>query len=321
MLKCECGFQCKMRHNMHIHRESKNHERNMKLVTNQVESNVNNGTFSCHLCDYSTNVKANYRKHIISAKHLNKIKDDMPQEPVRLIEVMDMFLKHQTDMSEKHLQLHASTLYNQQIQNTEMFKALTDRILAHPVQPPIMLEQTITNNNHTTTNNSKQFNLNLFLNEECKNAMNMSDFIRNVIITAEDLENIGELGYTEGMSKILTKAIRSTETTERPMHCTDVKRETIYVRKDDVWKKDEDCEETKRLIQHISHKNYKALAEWREQHPEHAEQDTVDYESWYSISRNMCNTDPLALKKLIRHLALTTSVEKNQIVLSKTDTV
>ena len=82
MFKCECGFQCKMRHNMHIHRESKNHERNMKLVTNQVESNVNNGTFSCHLCDYSTNVKANYRKHIISAKHLNKIKDDMPQEPV-----------------------------------------------------------------------------------------------------------------------------------------------------------------------------------------------------------------------------------------------
>jgi hypothetical protein len=123
---------------------------------------------------------------------------------------------------------------------------------------------------------------------------------------------LGEMGYTEGMSKILTKAIRSTETTERPMHCTDVKRETIYVRKDDAWKKD--GEETKRLIQHIAHKNYKALMEWREQHPEHTEPDTADYEAWYTISRNMCNTDPAALKKLIRHLALTTAVEKNELV-------
>ena len=144
--------------------------------------------------------------------------------------------------------------------------------------------------------------------------MNINDFIQNVVITMEDLEHLGEVGYTEGMSKILTKAIRSTETSERPMHCTDVKRETIYVKKDDAWKKDEDCEETKRLIQHISHKNYKALTEWREQHPEHTEQDTADYEAWYTISRNMCNTDPAALKKLIRHLAVTTAVEKNQLV-------
>jgi len=308
MLKCECGFQCKMRHNMHVHRESKNHERNMKLVTNQVETNVNNGTFFCHLCDYSTMVKANYRKHIISSKHQNKIKDDKPRDiqPVTLVEVMDMFMKHHETVN---------------IQQTEMFKMFADRIVAsqqqqvQQQQPQQQQPQNvmIANNCQNTINNQK-FNLNLFLNEDCKNAVNMSDFIRNVIITAEDLENIGELGYTEGMSKILTKAIRSTETTERPMHCTDVKRETIYVRKDDAWKKDEDCEETKRLIQHIAHKNYKALSEWSKEHPEHTEHDTADYEAWYTISRNMCNTDPSALKKLIRHLALTTAVEKNALV-------
>jgi hypothetical protein len=95
-------------------------------------------------------------------------------------------------------------------------------------------------------------------------------------ITSEDLENIGEFGYTDGMSKILSKALRAIETTERPMHCTDAKRETIYVRKDDVWKKDDDCEETKRLITHIAHKNYKALTEWSKEHPEHTEHDTAD---------------------------------------------
>jgi hypothetical protein len=253
--------------------------------------------------------------------------EETPPKPVLLIEVMEMFMKHHettlkhqeatqlqnTEMLMKHLQHQENT----QIQNTEMFKALADRIVACQQQlsplPPLMNQQI--QQTHTNSHN-KKFNLNLFLNEECKNAMNMTDFIQSVVVTMEDLEHLGEMGYTEGMSKILTKAIRSKETTERPMHCTDVKRETIYVRKDDTWKKDEDCEETKRLIQHISHKNYKALSEWREKHPEHAEPDTADYEAWYTISRNMCNTDPSALKKLIRHLALTTAVERNELVVS-----
>ena len=212
-----------------------------------------------------------------------------------LIEVMEMFLNHMKHETDSH-----------KIQQTELFKTFAERILAHQQQ-----QQPMTNTIH-----NKKFNLNLFLNEDCKNAMNLNEFIQSVEVTMEDLEHLGQVGYTEGMSKILTKAIRSTETTERPMHCTDVKRETIYVRKDDTWKKDEDCEETKRLIQHIAHKNYKALSEWREQHPEHAEPDTADYEAWYTISRNMCNTDPLALRKLIHHLALTTAVEKNGSMIS-----
>jgi hypothetical protein len=213
--------------------------------------------------------------------------------------MMEMFFNHLKDES---------------IQKNELLKTFADRIVSHHTTPDsnyiVQTAETMTN----TIHHNQKFNLNLFLNEECKNAMNMNDFIQNMVITMEDLEYLGEVGYTEGMSKILTKAIRSTETSERPMHCTDVKRETIYVRKDDAWKKDEDCEETKRLIQHISHKNYKALSEWREQHPEHTDSDTADYEAWYSISRNMCNTDPSALKKLIRHLALTTAVEKTTLI-------
>jgi hypothetical protein len=311
-----------MEHNLHVHRESKNHERNMKFVTSQVETNANNGIFSCSSCDYSTSVKANYRKHVISAKHLNKIKELMPPlsppssssaPSPTLMEVMDMFLKHQTDMSEKHLQLHASTSHNQQIQNTEMFKVLTDRILSsHQTQPPIMLEQTITNN--TTTNNSKKFNLNVFLNEECKNAVNLSDFVKNVVVSIEDLEHLGNAGYVEGMTRILTKAIQGKETTERPMHCTDVKREKFIIRENDAWKKDVQHEETQRAVEHIAHKNYKVLMEWRQQHPEHEIADTPDYETWYRISRNMCNTDPGAMKKLLQHMATITAIEKEKLI-------
>ena len=313
MQPCECGVLCTSNYNLERHRLTRSHEVN--LLCGVVKEN---GLYVCTMCQYSTLRKDNFRKHVQSAKHQAKLArttestispqgGDNDAQPVMLIEVMEMFLnhmKHETD--------------SQKIQQTELFKTFADRIVAHQQQHPQPSQQitvqTVETMTNTNNNNNQKFNLNVFLNEDCKNAMNMNDFIQSVVITMEDLEHLGEVGYTEGMSKILTKAIRSTETSERPMHCTDVKRETIYVRKDDAWKKDEDCEETKRLIQHISHKNYKALSEWREQHPEHTESDTADYEAWYSISRNMCNTDPSALKKLIRHLALTTAVEKNQLV-------
>ena len=341
MLTCSCGFMCDRANNMQTHRESKQHEKNMQHLSKQLKTDET-GLYSCESCKYSTSLKANYRKHVLTTKHKNTI-EQQEVKPVLLLEVMEMFLKFHANATEKQQTIHANATEKQHIQTTEMFKALADRIVAHDQQQQLVsthnqqteilktfadhiahataANQNVQNSFISTTgqnnlvgNTMQKFNLNLFLNEECKNAMNMNDFIQGVVVTMEDLENLGEMGYTEGMSKILTKAIRSKETSERPMHCTDVKRETIYVRKDDAWKKDDDCEETKRLIQHITKKNYKALTEWRNEHPEHTEHDTADYEAWYTISRNMCNTDPSALKKLIRHLALTTAVEKNQLV-------
>ena len=309
MQTCECGVLCTSNYNLERHRLTRSHELN--LLCGGVSKQ--NGLYECNLCNYSTLRKDNFRKHVQSAKHKSaKNREVKPEDrclsqnqvvqPVMLIEVMELFLnhmKHETD--------------SQKVQQTELFKTFADRIVAHQQQqPPITVVQTA--ETMTNTNNNQKFNLNVFLNEECKNAMNMNEFIQRVSITAEDLEHLGAVGYTDGMSKILTKAMCGIETTERPMHCTDAKRETIYVRKDDAWKKDDDCEETKRLITHIAHKNYKALTEWRNEHPEHTEHDTADYEAWYSISRNMCNTDPTALKKLIRHLALTTAVEKNGLI-------
>jgi hypothetical protein len=187
-------------------------------------------------------------------------------------------------------------------QNTVLVKALLADRATQPQN--VMLE----NSQNTTITNNKSFNLQFFLNEECKNAMNFSDFLKTLSVTMEDIEHLGEVGYTQGMSKILTKAL--SETNVRPMHCTDAKRETMYVKENDEWHKDLDCEESERLIRHIQQKNYKALKEWRDNHPEHTVSDSEDYEAWYRISRNMCNTDPSALRKLIRHLAAVTAVEK-----------
>ena len=257
---------------------------------------------------------------------------------------------------EKQQIFHASAAEKQKIQDTEMFKGLMDRMFCYqqqqqqiqqqqqqlqqqqplPPHPPRQLEnvfiesnptqsnsqnQTTNSQNTTTTTTStnshnKKFNLNFFLNEECKHAQNLSDFVKNVVISMEDLEHIGNVGYTQGMSKILTKAIQEKEEKDRPMHCTDVKRETIYIRENDKWTKDLEREETKKAIEYISNKNYKAFRQWRDLHPEYAIHDTEDYETWYRISRHMCNTDPNAVKKLVHHLATITAIEKGDMVLA-----
>jgi len=256
------------------------------------------GIFRCETCTFTTVRKHNLRKHILSSKHMVSIESQIPSAvPATVLsDVMSMF-KDQIGMIFKHQE-------TTQQQNTEMMKALlADRQSVVLAQQPLVMET------NTTTNTNNSFNLQFFLNEECKNAMNFSDFINTISVTLEDIQHIGEVGYTAGMSKIITKAMRDTKS--RPLHCSDAKRETIYVKENDEWHRDLDCEETSRLIRNIVSKNYKALAEWRATLPEQLIHDTPEYEAWYSMSRNMCNTDPAALKKLIRHLATITAIEKN----------
>ena len=318
MLTCECGYTCVRKQNLDRHRRSDKHEVNLSLLELNIVAD-DYGKYVCTMCGYATMRRDNYRKHVNSSKHKNKKEEQPPVSkddslrPVLLFEVMEMFLKHQTEI----MKVSAETSEKQQIQHTEMFRALTDRVVAHHHQQQLISgPQNVFLQQATTTTNSHntKFNLNLFLNEECKNAQNLTDFVKNVIISIEDLEHLGEVGYTEGMSKILSKAMQSKETTKRPIHCTDLKRETIYVRENDAWKIDMQREETIKAIEHIANKNYKTFKEWRDLHPEHAIADTEDYETWYRISRNMCNTDPTAMKKLVHHLATMTAIEKGDSI-------
>jgi hypothetical protein len=225
----------------------------------------------------------------------------MKRQETTQIQNTEMFIKHQENM---------------QIQNTEMFKTLADRIVASSSQTTLQNNANNTtnnaNNNNTTTTTNKKFNLNFFLNEECKNAMNLSDFIEQLAVNMEDLEYICEVGYTQGMSKIISKAINEKRKTERPIHCSDPKRETMYVRKDDAWQKDPNKDECQRLIDQIVSKNYKCMKKWCDDHPNYQVSDSPDYEKWYSITRKICNADPRAMKKLIHHLALATEIEKSE---------
>jgi hypothetical protein len=232
-------------------------------------------------------------------------------------EVMSMFLKHQETTQDQHFQQNKEILNLVKSLLTAAAPPPTPLLAAAPPPPPlqnVMLENTTNNssnnsNSNNNNNNNQSFNLQFFLNEECKNAMNFSDFVQNLSVSFEDIQHLGEVGYTAGMSKIITNALRDSKV--RPMHCTDAKRETMYVKENNEWRRDTECEESKRLIQKITQKNYKTLAEWRATLPDQLVHDSEPYETWFRMSRSMCNTDPAALKKLIRHLASVTAIEKN----------
>jgi Txe/YoeB family toxin of Txe-Axe toxin-antitoxin module len=134
-----------------------------------------------------------------------------------------------------------------------------------------VIKNGIVNNSHNTTNtnsHNKAFNLNFFLNETCKEAMNIGDFVDSLKLQLSDLENVGEAGYIEGISNIIVKNLKEMDITKRPVHCTDKKRETVYIKDNDKWEKDEDRSKMHKLIKKVAFKNANMFAKFREVHPD-----------------------------------------------------
>jgi hypothetical protein len=148
---------------------------------------------------------------------------------------------------------------------------------------PKTINNTMTNSNNNNTNN---FNLNFFLNTTCKDAITADQFVENIQITFDDLENVGNSGYVKGITDIIMKQLRTLELTERPFHCTDVKRETIYIKEADAWNKDnEEKTKMKTVIGKVARKNLCKIKEWCAEHPDVHVLDSKDYEMNHKIIR------------------------------------
>ena len=146
---------------------------------------------------------------------------------------------------------------------------------------------TTINNNTTNNTNNTQFNIQLFLNETCKNAINFTDFIDNIQVTDDDLENNVKMGFVEGVTKIIMDNLRQLELTNRPIHCTDVKRETIYVKEEEQWDKENSNKVIQKGIQNITCKNMQQLCQWREENPSYADDmDSVLGEKSIAMQQN-----------------------------------
>ncbi len=140
--------------------------------------------------------------------------------------------------------------------------------------------------NGNVNNQTNKFNINVFLNEQCKDAMNLSDFIKNIEVSREDLENNAQLGFVGGISKIFLDNLRQLSVNERPIHCTDIKRETMYIKDDDKWTKETGPAKLNTAILTISQKSTRTLLDWKKENPDYQNHDSEFCTRCIVIQRN-----------------------------------
>ena len=161
--------------------------------------------------------------------------------------------------------------------------------------------------------------MNIFLNEQCKDAMNLSDFLNNIEVSLEDVSNVGRLGYADGISRIIINALKDMDVYERPIHCSDIKREIMYIKENDIWEKDDERKyQMKRVLKLISHKNVKRLLDWREAHPGWLVYDSKEEAECLRITNESMGggsdeENERLYKKMIRKIAHETLIDKNLV--------
>jgi hypothetical protein len=168
-----------------------------------------------------------------------------------------------------------------------------------------------TNNTTHTNSHNKAFNLNFFLNETCKNAMNITDFVESIKLQLNDLIEVGELGYVEGISKIIVKNLNNLDETERPIHCTDKKRETFYIKDEDKWEKDdEERKKIKSTIKKVVNKNIRMLPLFKQQFPDYNDSKSKHSDEYSKIVIESMVSDLEKDEKIIKNICKATSINK-----------
>ena len=277
-----------------VGKETKNLQ---KLATKQ---------FRCDTCDYTTSRKSSFNAHLATWKHGKETLEMQNLQNLQNLQnpVKPNIAHHKCCNCGKQY-VNKSGLWKHQQKcptpgtnstvSTEVVKADKDLIMLlindNKELRNMLIEQakeqakeqfeyknmmmevikTGTNyNNNNTHSNNKTFNLQFFLNETCKNAMNMSDFIDSIQLQLSDLERIGELGYVEGISSIITNNLKALDITQRPLHCTDKKRETMYIKDENKWVKEDDNKtHVRNAVRKVSNNNIRLLPQFKAKYPEH----------------------------------------------------
>jgi hypothetical protein len=256
--------------------------------------------YHCNYCDIGCSKKSEWDRHITTRKHKNKA--EYLQKAPSYECICGKTYKHRQSLfthkqrcnlqqpimfSEKEENLQEIVHHNQQPSITnDMILTLIEQNKELQKQLIEMSKQTnIVNNNTTNNTMNNQFNLNVFLNEDCKDAINIADFVGSLKLSVNDLVQTGKLGFTQGITRIFVKALKELDVNMRPLHCTDIKRETVYIKDQDTWEK-EDVEKTKlrNVIKQLARKNLKVLPEWQAENPEYRYLDTPENKQFMEIS-------------------------------------
>jgi hypothetical protein len=282
--------------------------------------------YYCKLCHFKCFQKCDWERHIIRPKHLawsqgndleiKKLEKNFFCDCGKIFKTKSGLWKHQYKClyckeeynSKKLTEIDKDDLIITLLkQNAELIKGQQDMIIK-------LTENGIGNNSHNTTNNNshnKAFNLNFFLNETCKNAMNITDFVDSIKLQLPDLIDIGERGYVEGISKIIVNNLNNLDETERPIHCTDKKRETMYIKDEDTWQKeDEKKSKLKKVVNTIANKNIRLLSQFREKYPDYENSSSKTSDTYDKIVIEAMTRDDMKNEKIIKNISNVTVIKE-----------
>ena len=249
--------------------------------------------YNCEYCYYFTSSKGDFNKHILSAKHQKMTKGDNTSTKIHSCSCGKEF-KYRQGLS-RHKKVCKETTDTPSIPNNmstiidnptiviellkqnQEFKDLIleerrefQKIITDQSAKMMELAGNMGGNNHhntTNTNSHNKFNLNVFLNEQCKDAMTLKDFVKNLEISMEEFIETGEHGFVDGLSQVLIQRINDMDIHDRPFHCTDLKRETVYIKDAEKWEKDENKEKLRKAVKGVAYKNERMRPVWYAETP------------------------------------------------------
>lgn len=282
--------------------------------------------FYCQSCDYSCSRKSLWDQHLDTLKHQKAKNANLLSNEANTkytCENCNITFKHQSSYCrhKKKCEQELSHVINTPPNKDDVFELVKCLITENAELKTLMVEQqtkmmeqqnlvleiaknginntntntnshntsnNTSNNNTTTNNNNKTFNLNFFLNETCKNAMNLNQFVDEMVLNLSDLEETGRIGFAEGISNMIMKRLRALDVTERPIHCSDLKRETLYIKNENKWEKeDENKPILTNAVKNIAGKNMMQIFDWQKAHPDYNDPDTRTSDKYMKMLTNV----------------------------------
>jgi len=316
----------------------------MTIMTNIITEK--SPKFNCLNCNYKCFKKSEWEKHINTAKHKKGDNNDKNhvKSPYLCNNCGKSFSYRQTlfthkkkcnyknennnnNNNENVLDFSDKLLNTENIikvleQNTALItqnQEFKDLILE---QNKIIMELAKNAGNNTINSNinsnNKTFNLQVFLNEKCKDALNITDFVNSLKLTLEDLENVGDKGFVNGITRIFVNGLKKLDVYKRPIHCSDLKRETMYLKNENIWEKDnENKENMKKVIKQIANKNINKIYEWKDKYPDCKYSDSKKNDQYSriiieSMGASTIEEDQALYEKIIKNIAKETTIDKSK---------
>ena len=278
--------------------------------------------YSCKFCDFISSKKSNYDNHLTTAKHKYRTfrTENSQKMPLHICNCGKTYKARNSLWYHKKKCKEGDT---ESKMTEDSIKSIVDnenkidvnvlrQLISQNRELQTELMNVVKNKSNIIINNTQnnEVNINMFLNEQCKNALNFADFINGIEISKNDLENNAQLGFVDGVSKILTDNLKQLTLHERPIHCTNLKREIMYIKDDNEWQKENAVAKLSQAINSISRKSISSLLEWKQNNPEYENIDSDFSNKCITIQQHSIagNKQEVFYPKVIHNLAKTNTI-------------